>query len=394
MGKTITKPGKEKPVKKPLPKEKVVEEVKDEVVENYKEFQKKEIEEETAVIVQPVAEITSLPVRRETTAVALTNLDDLMRFSKAIAMSGMFPGIQDEFQAISVIELGRSIGLKPMIALQVIDVIPTKKGGVLCIRGRALAALAKEAGINIEVLKKDTKGCQLRFSRGNEPPYTASFTEEDAKRAGLLSKDNYMNYPEEMYYWRAIKKGVDVFDPGLALGLSTSEEIEGLTGLIDKDRKAPKPEKEKPTVVIKKEKPEKVEVAPEPESEAPSGSSAPTPEEPAPEPPPEETEEPDTSKEYALEFENTIKEIKMRLEKAEIKEQIFKKYLKEELQPVKPDRSFVDINKYGHLSFHHGKLEDLKVILAHFEWFCEEYKASKTFEESASDKPEEEKAPF
>lgn len=370
MAKTITKPGKDKPVKKTPPKKK-------DVPETPGIIEAEVVKEENIEVMEPTTGAISVPIRKETPGVALTTLEDLSRFSQAIAKSGMFPGIQDQFQALAVIEMGREIGLKPMIALQVIDVIPTKRGGVLYIRGRALAALAKESGINIEVLRKDTKGCQLKFSRGNEPPHTASFTEDDAKRAGLLSKDNYMNYPEDQYYWRAIARGLKVFAPGLALGLDTAEEIaDGLPDLITKDKKGKKekPEKEQPTVVITKEKPGKVEEPPKEEA-------------PDPEPPPEEPKEPDTSSAYAIEFEDTIKEIKMRLEKAEIKEQRFKKYLHEELQPLKPDRSFVDINKHGHLSFHHGKLDDLKIILSHFDWFCGEYVASKTFEESAKDTP-------
>lgn len=364
MGKTITKPGKDKPVKKTTPKEKKVAE-KPEIIEA------EVVKEESIEVMEPTAGAISVPVRKETHAIALTNLDDLMRFSKAMSKSGMFSSIQDEFQALSVIEMGREIGLKPIVSLQTIAVIK----GRLCIYTQALAALAMENGVRFEIIKKDVDGCTVKLSReGQEGTHTASFTRDDAKRAGLLGKDNYMNYPEDMFYWRAMSRGIKVFDPGLALGLSTAEEMDGLPGLIDKDRKEAKPEKEKPTVVIKKEKPEKIEESPKEEA-------------PAPEPPPEEPKEPDTSSEYAIEFESTIKDIKFRLEEKEIKEQLFKKYLHEELQPVKPDRSFVDINEHGHLSFHKGKMDDLKIILAHFDWFCGEYVASKTFEESAKDTP-------
>lgn len=367
---SIQKPGK-KPEKKTQAKKKATEKEKsvDEIKEEYEKSVSSAIRSESKLEVIPA----NLPVKKETPGVALTTLEDLSRFSQAIAKSGMFPGIQDQFQALSVIEYGRELGLKPIVSLQTMTVIK----GRLCIYTQALAAMAMDNGISIEVIKKDTKGCTLKFSRaGQEVSHTASFTEDDAKRAGLLGKDNYMNYPEDMYYWRAVARGVKVFAPGLALGLNTAEELDGLPDLISKDKKKKKekPAEDVKTVTIVKEKPE-----PEPEEEKE--------EEPAPEPPPKEPKEPDTSSEHALEFEETIKDIKMRLEKAEIKEQLFKKYLHEELQPVKPDRSFVQPNQYGHLSFHSGKLDDLKIILAHFEWFCGEYVMSKTFEESAKDKP-------
>ena len=310
-------------------------------------------------------------VKRESKPVAISTVNELMTFAEAISKSGMFPGIEDKFQAASVIEYGKEIGLKPIISLQIISVIPTKRGGVLCIEGRALAALAKENGINIKILQKDTDGCKLEFSRADEPAHIASFTREDAKRAGLLSKDNYVKYPEDMFYWRAIARGVKVFDPGLALGLTTAEEIDDMQASIGTiSDKQEQPEAKVPTVEIVKSKDQPPEEK----------------EDPGAEPPPEEPEE-EEGGEHALDFENTIKEIKMNLEKAEIDERLFKKYLHEELQPLKPERSFVDINQFGHVSFHKGKLDDLKLIIAHFGWITEQFHDSKTFEEAGKETP-------
>lgn len=370
----IKKPGEKTPAKKKTDKEKVA-------VEEPKAEEEKVIEAEVVPETEVKPAGSALPVARKTDSIALSSLEDLMTFSKAVAKSAMFPGIEDEFGASAVIEYGREIGLKPIIALQTIHVIPSKRGSTLAIKGSVLAMMAKEAGINIEILQKDTKGCKLTFSRGNEAPHTSAFTQEDARRAGLLHKDNYMKWPEDMYYWRAIARGVKVFDPGLALGISTVEEVEELPiakGKVSDKKEKPKEEKSK--VTIKKEKP-----APEPGAD------------PGPEPPPEETEEPkepmeekvetEMKSERLLVFENTIKDIKMLLEKAEIKESLFKKYLGEELQPVKPDRNFVQINEWGHWSFHEGKLVDLAVIIENFDWLTNEYFESATFKESAKEAP-------
>lgn len=363
----IKKPEGKAPAKKKTTKEKPV-------------IAKQEPKEEEAVDAEVISETEVRPegaavpvVRKEGQSVALASLEDLMTFSRAVAKSAMFPGIEDEFGAASVIEYGREIGLKPIIALQTIHVISSKRGSTLAIKGSVLAMMAKESGINIEILQKDTKGCKLTFSRGNEAPHTSAFTQEDARRAGLLNKDNYIKWPEDMYYWRAIARGIKVFDPGLALGISTVEEIEELPiGKGSISDKKEKPEEEKEKVTIKKEKP-----APAP---APG-------EDPGPSPPPEEVEEPGKTADEKLVFENAVKDIKMLLEKAEIKESLFKKYLGEELQPTKPERNFVQINEWGHWSFHEGKLVDLAVIIEHFDWLTNAYFDSVTFKESAKEAP-------
>jgi len=177
------------------------------------------MKDEKAIVKKEKAQ--EVAIRRRPAVTHMPNVNDLMMLGKALAKSSMFPDCKDEFAAIAKIEYGRELGLMPVISLQTIHVIKGRLG----IESKALLALAKENGIKVEVLQKDKKGCKLKFSRGGES-HTDSFMEEDAKRANLLYKDNYKMYPEEMYLWRCVAKGLRFFDPGLALGLYTTEELE------------------------------------------------------------------------------------------------------------------------------------------------------------------------
>ena len=302
---------------------------------------------------------------------------ELMTLADTFAKSGMFPAITNQYEAAAVIEYGRELGLKPIISLQTISVIK----GRLSIESKALYALALDKGVKIKIAKKDDKGCTLEFSKKGRDPYTTSFTAEDAKRAGLHTKDSYMKYPEEMYFNRCISKGLRAFDPGIFLGVYTSEEMEDFSGsplakpAITKEPEKSEEEKPKATIAFTKTKDQ-----PEPE--------------PATEPEKEEklAEEPGSTD--ATEKEELVAEIKALLKEAGIDEKLFKKWLGEELQPIKPDRQFVGL-KFNHFSLTEGKLEDLILLKQHIKWAMDEFLESETFKaELRKEEPDEEKIPF
>jgi len=313
----------------------------------------------------------------------LPDYDQLMKFSDVFSKAGLFPGIENQYQAAAVIQLGQEIDLNPMTALRTIFVIPSKRGSTLCIKSEALLALAIKKGVHVEVLEKTNKGCKLKFSRKGQKDHIETFIEEDAKRAGLLGKDNWMKHPTNMYLWRCVKNGLQSFDARLSLGLSTVEEMED-EGIVDilkppseKEEKPPEPEEEKkPKVSFTKTKDQPVA---EPEKE-----------EKPPEPPAEEESE-------IKEKEKLVEGIKACLKKANVDEKLFKKWLGEELQLARPDRKFVGL-KFGNWSFTEGNIDDLKILSGNMEWaIVEGYLKSETFKKEAQkEEPDddEEKVPF
>jgi len=52
------------------------------------------------------------------------------------------------------------------------------------------------------------------------------FGKTEAARAGLINKDNYKNYPDSMYFARAISQGAKRFCPDCMMGYSTIEELQ------------------------------------------------------------------------------------------------------------------------------------------------------------------------
>lgn len=293
----------------------------------------------------------------------MPDYDQLMNLSDTFAKSGMFPSITNKYEAAAVIECGRMLNMYPIASLQTIT--PVK--GKLCIESKVLYALALNDGVKVKFIRKDSKGCTLEFSKKGRDPYTCSFLEEDAKRAGLSGKTSFMGYPEEMYFNRCISKGLRAFDPRPGLGMTTKEEAEDFpdsplaTGPVTEKPEEPKEEKVQIQFTKSKDQP-----VPEPEKEEP-------PAEP-------ETEEP--NQEEIEEKEKVAESIKSNLKEAKVDLKLFKKFLGEELQPRKPDREFVGV-KFGHWSLTEGSLKDITSLDKNIEMAIEEYHKSKTFEEEA-----------
>lgn len=326
------------------------------------------VEEPTAEEKVPEAKIVKV----------LPDYDQLMKFSDVFSKAGLFPGIENQYQAAAVIQRGQEIDMPPMTALTTIFVIPSKRGSTLCIKSEALLALAINKGVHLEVLEKTNKGCKLRFSRKGQKDHVEEFTEEDAKRAGLLTKDNWMKHPKNMFFWRCVKNGLQSFDARLSLGFTTAEEMEdeGITNILE-----PPPEKEKP---------------PEPEEEKkPQVSFTKTKDQPVEEPPaeikPPEHPEPESNIEEKQK-ELIVEDIKELLKGAGIDTKLFKKWLGEELGPSKPDRQFIGL-KFNNWSLNEGKLDDLKIIKENIDYVIKTYLESETFmKEAQKEEPEEPKA--
>lgn len=304
----------------------------------------KVVEKENSIV--PIGQRPIIPL--------MPNVSDLMQLGTALAQSGMFPHAKSAAGAVAIIECGRELGIKPVMALQTMAVIK----GKLSIESKALMALAKHNGIQIEVIKKNTNGCQLKFSRGSEKPHTETFTMEDAKRAGLAQKENFKMYPEEMCYWRCGAKGLRVFDPGIGLGLYTKEEMEVVEPREDFSKQ---PEEE---TVIEGEVVEELV----------------TEEEKSVEEVKEETEE--SSKDMAIGIETVIEIIKAHAkvlfgttydkQYPDFKEFLLELNEKKRNEAGEP-RCFVGKNEHQKLSLHCGKLDDLKLLGLHKGWAFKEY---------------------
>jgi hypothetical protein len=158
------------------------------------------------------------------------NLTEAMDYAKMIATSSFCPkGMQGKpGDVLIAIQMGAEVGLSPMQALQNIAII----NGRPCIWGDAALALVQVSPFYVshrEWEESTTDGliayCAI-IRKGSEE-YVKSFSEKDAKKAGLWSKAGvWQQYPSRMLQMRARGFALrDKFSDALK-GLSIREEVE------------------------------------------------------------------------------------------------------------------------------------------------------------------------
>lgn len=163
---------------------------------------------------------------------------ELMEFSKALAHSELVPKDYRGKPAnvLVAVQWGREIGLSPLQALQNISLI----NGRPAVWGDAALALCLASPV-CEFVRETfdadgTARCEAK-RRGQEPVF-GTFNMEDAKRAGLASKDGpWKQYPQRMLKLRA--RGFALRDafPDVLRGLVTAEEAQDTPADLTPQRK-------------------------------------------------------------------------------------------------------------------------------------------------------------
>lgn len=148
-----------------------------------------------------------------------------MKLAEMVSQSSVCPKayFNKPGDCLVAMALGAEVGLNPIQSLQNIAVINGKPS----IYGDAAMALVRASGL-LEDIKEEFDGnaatCTCK-RRGQETPIVATFSMEDAKKAGLLGKSGpWSQYPARMLQMRARGFALrDGFADALA-GLITAEE--------------------------------------------------------------------------------------------------------------------------------------------------------------------------
>ena len=172
--------------------------------------------------------------------IAPSSMDDLFRFAKAVAVSGLAPkGIETPEAIFVALEMGLEVGLPMMAALQNIAVI----NGRPAIWGDAQLAVVRSTG-ELALFEEwyeeggkrlprnpaaftDATSAVCRVQRHGYEPAETAFSVADAKRANLWGKSGpWTQYPARMLKHRARSFALrDQFGDALR-GLRTVEEVQ------------------------------------------------------------------------------------------------------------------------------------------------------------------------
>ena len=162
---------------------------------------------------------------------APVTLDEAMKFSEMLARSTMVPR-QYQGKAEDVLvacQWGKEIGLAPMQALQNIAVINGKPS----VYGDAAMALVQASSVCEDIEEYfEGEGTSNPVAicvahRKGRKPVKATFSVEDAKRAGLWGKQGpWSAYPKRMMQMRARGFALQDAFPDVLKGLITAEEAQ------------------------------------------------------------------------------------------------------------------------------------------------------------------------
>ena len=162
-------------------------------------------------------------ITRATALLEPANMSELQQLGTLMAQSGFFADARQAAQACVKILAGREMGFPPIASMVGISIIEGKPAA----GANLLAAAMKRAGYTWRVLQRDTKGCKLIVSFKGQEVGPSEFTEDDARRAGLLEKRNWKQYPRSMYFARSISDAARTYAPEALAGLPayTAEEL-------------------------------------------------------------------------------------------------------------------------------------------------------------------------
>ena len=153
--------------------------------------------------------------------------------SKQAVESKMYKGIGDQAGVMMIMLAARELGLPPVQALN---------GGINIINGkvelsaRMMNALMRKAGISIEVKESTDEKCTVVGHRGY--PITASYTIEDARKAGLIKVGGgWVKNPKDMLFARAISRLARQIAPDIIGGCYIEGEISGEVAVVESDVK-------------------------------------------------------------------------------------------------------------------------------------------------------------
>jgi hypothetical protein len=163
-------------------------------------------------------------------AIIPQNIEEVFRLAQAISKSGLAPSTLKDPEKLTVaIMQGLELGLPPMMAINKIAVI----NGKPALWGDALPALLWSRGFKIEETVADgVATCTVIRPDGSK--ISRTFTEADAKKAGLLGKPGpWQQFPSRMLAMRA--RGFACRDGAADVlsGLYVAEELVDAPELID-----------------------------------------------------------------------------------------------------------------------------------------------------------------
>ena len=160
---------------------------------------------------------------------AMADWDLIRRQAEVLVKSGMLPGsVKTPEAAVAIMVLGRELGFKPMQSFRMIDVIQGRPTVNAAGMAGMVQDFCRQHGGYLRAVETTPEQVTVEFKRAEWPsPHRLTFSLEDAKRANLLGKDTWKQYPQQMCYARAVSAAARMGWPEVVGGIYDPEELGG-----------------------------------------------------------------------------------------------------------------------------------------------------------------------
>lgn len=165
----------------------------------------------------------------------VTSFEDLKYLSSLFAQSGLFGKDTPQIIAVKILA-GLAYNLDPFTSVNVLYVIT---GKVVMSAGLQARLLKTSGKYDYSIDELTNTKCILTFyslTRDRLKLGVSEFSLEDAKQAKLDKKDNWLSYPRNMLFARAMANGIRWYCPD-ALGnqVYTADELDLPTEVVEDD---------------------------------------------------------------------------------------------------------------------------------------------------------------
>lgn len=158
-------------------------------------------------------------------SVRIENMGDVFRLAQSLSKArGFVPDAYvDKPEALAAVILtGVELGLGPMQAMREIYIVKGRPS----MSATLMLALARRAGVRTRWIETTATKATIGVTVPGEAEQTLTFSEADAKAAGLWGQGNWKTYPAAMLRARAASAGIRAFCPDV-LGGSVYEAESG-----------------------------------------------------------------------------------------------------------------------------------------------------------------------
>ena len=181
------------------------------------------------------------PIEVGQRGLVLRSLDDMYRFARYVAASGLAPKGLEKPEAILVaLQYGFELGLSPAQALQNIAVIngrPSLWGDTmlaLCMANPAWDHEVFHEWFEGKPGTEQYRACCRVGRKGRKEPVVREFSVAQAKKAGLLGKPGpWQQFPERMLQMRARSWALRDAFPDVLRGCLAAEELIGVSQPVE-----------------------------------------------------------------------------------------------------------------------------------------------------------------